>query len=1107
MGTFLILVFLLVGGSKALAAETHTFDPTLSLTGGECIESSLDPVPDPGCAESPRPPVFNSPRDVATDAYGDIYVASYGRESEAVNGKEGRIDIFNPQGFFISELKEEVGPKNLALDSQGNLYVYHFHPSTFTSESVAQVVRYTPSVYKPEAGEIEYGGSPSLVQENGNSMAAMTINRANDHLFVNNGHHVSEYGSAAEENKLLDESLGEGILNNNSISTGLAVDAARNRVYVNNDHKVDVFDLNPPHALIGTIERSATPDGGEFEIATSIAVDESTGHVFVFDGLGTGDVYEFTKDGGYVSTIKHSFNHVIGSQIAVDNGSHSPNGGLNSKGRYLYVPSQNNTVGHSFAFGPALQSAPVILSASAGEVTEAEASLEAEINPEGAATAYTFEYTTQRRFEEEGDSFTGATVAGGGEIAAGGAAVPVAVAAKGLEAGIAYRFRVRASNEKGADKAEGSFSTYPAENAEPAPCSNKSLRAGASASLPDCRAYELVTPPDTNARSPLGVGYLGTYFATREASPQGGAVSFQIEGGSIPGSEATGSYAGDPYLSTRTEGGWSTEYAGPTGSEAPALLPGSNSPDPGYFFWSTASAAGSAAVGGTGTTYLRYPDGHSALVGRGSSGTDPNALGRLISESGAHVVFTSKQPLEEGSPAEGTEAIYDRTIDPVSGAEETHLVSLLPGGATPSQDAHYQGASLDGKGIAFLIDNKLYLRYEDEETFEIGEGVTFAGVAEGGARIFYLEGGDLFAFDAEGEKIIRFTEAGNVTPVNVAAEGTAAYFVSPSVLSEEESPTGAKAQEGGENLYLSREGQISFVGTVTKRDVGREEPGNGRIDGLGLWTRAVSPPGPGRFGVDPSRTTPDGNALLFESRASLGAYSSEGHPEIYRYDFVDHALDCISCNPTQAAPTGQASLESVAEEQGAPEPFGPYALVNNLRPDGRRAFFQSTEALVPRDVDKLQDVYEWEDQGVGSCSRPGGCVYLISSGESDRTNYLYAVSDSGNDVFFRTSDLLTNSDVDETPSIYDARVGGGFPEPNAAACQEEGCHPAPLPPPAMTAPQTPVLGKLSNPPSKRCPKGKRRAKRNGKTVCVEKKHKHGHRRHKTSKRAGAGETR
>ncbi|MGN6276148.1 MAG: hypothetical protein ACTHNP_09520 [Solirubrobacterales bacterium] len=1068
------------------------FDPTLSLTGG-CKASEIDPVPDPSCPEEPERP-FSSPRSVTTDSHGDIYVASYGLES--AHGKDGRIDIFNPQGEFLAELADEQGPKSVAIDENGDLYVFDYVGPTLETEGLQRTVRYEPTNYNPGAGEIAYGKPPVVVSEAGNSITALAVNPANGHLFVHYAERILEYGSAAENNKQLEEIAAAEL--SNFFGTGIAVDVAHNRLYASDFHAIKVFELAPPHNLLLTVEGSAVP-AGSFANALAVAADEGTGHFFIYDGEGTNAVYEMDEAGEYLSTIEHGFQYVFGAEIAVDNGKDSPNGALNPDGRYLFVPSHSSGIGHVFAFGvEPSPCAPTVKTISFGGVTESEADLRATIEPCFLESHYTFEYTTQEAFEAEG--FAGAQVTGEGQIPASGTPVPVSAVAEELEPGTVYRFRVVAENEKGGNEAEDQFSTYPVE--PPVECPNAELRTGFSAPLPDCRAYELVTPADTNARSPLGIGHLGTYFTTREASAEGGKVSFLTEGGTIPGFEGTGALAGDTYLAARTPVGWSTSASGPTGEESSAPIPGSNSPDQGFAFWK-AGGEGSAIIGGKETAYLRYPDGHSELIGRGSVATDPYAVGKLISANGAHVIFASSQGLEENAPASGTQTVYDRTIDEETGEEETHVVSLLPANVTPAagENSVYVGASLDGKGVAFSIGKKLYLRFNDEETYEIGENVTFAGVAEGGERIFYLKGGDLFAFDAKSEATVRFTESGDVTPVNIAAEGTAVYFVSPSVLTGDENPNGAKAQVGKENLYLSREGTISFVGTVTKRDV-EGESGNEQVDGLGLWTEAV---GPGRLGVDPSRTTPDGGVMLFESRAALTSYDPQGHAEVYRFDFLHQELTCVSCNPTQAAAVGTASLQSVSQVQEAPEPLSSFGLVANLRADGRRAFFQSTEPLVAADSDGLQDVYEWEAQGVGSCTRAGGCVNLISSGQSRRIDYLYAVSASGDDVFIRSSDLLLPADRDETPSIYDARVNGGFPEPIDQSCQKEPCPSGTTPPPFLPTPLTIPMGPPEPPVPPKCPKGKHKAKRNGKTVCVEKHHKHAHHHRRAgTKRKGAG---
>lgn len=1112
------LMMMVAAVPVAAAAGTHTFDPVLSLT-GSCSVSPVDEIRDPGpCpgvpgVDHPATP-FNNPHAVATDAYGNIYVASTGPET---NVTSGRIVIFDSSGNFITEVADESGPTALAVDSEGNLYVGN------SSNALGEaLVRYSPTVYEPASGEIEYGDPAVVLAETEAFGDGLAINRLNDHLFRKKSDHVIEYSSKTEGNAIVDESLGVGELNGENV--GLAVDAARGRVYATSrelgsgEAVIKAFEIDAPHDLLFTVKESDVPGGTFVSSFFSLAVDEGTGHFFLYDGIAK-KVYEFDETGAYVSTIEYGFQYTYLSQIGVDNGEHSPNGALNSRGRYLFVPSHPGGTGHSFAFGPPNEGPPRVESVSAGNIGEAEAELRASIDPFGLETHYVFQYLTQEQFEAAGGTFAGAQVAEG-DVPAGNAVVDVAGAISGLMPGTAYRFRIVVTNSQGSDEADGAFATYPAF-ALSSNCPNQAFRTGFSALLPDCRAYELVSPPETSARSPRGVAYLGVFFPTREASPNGSALSFQIEGGVLPGSEGSGSLAGDPYLSTRGENGWSTALAGPTSTESPVLKAGSTSPDQGYSFWTTSGGSGSAAINGEETFYVRYPDGHSALVGRGSLGTDPQAKGVLISENGGHIIFqvlnrsASVHPgpaiqLEPEAPPqveqeeegeiviEGTSAIYDRTSD-----EVTHVVSLLPGNETPKpgEDASYVGASLDGRGVAFKIGGMLYLRYDNQETFAIGKNVTYAGVAEGGNRIFYLEGGDLYRFDALTGTVTPFTETGDVTPVNVSADGSAAYFVSPTAFPGLENPHRAEPLKGKENLYRSKEGAISFVGTVTEKDVEGEANPNPN-GGLGLWTFAVNE---AKLGAEPSRTTTDGGVLLFESRAALDGYDPNGHVEVYRYDLTNDRLDCLSCIPTGVAASSDASLQSLSQGLRLPEPLGPHAYVNNLTQDGNRAFFQSTEPLVPGDSDGLQDVYEWEDQGVGSCTRPGGCVYLISSGHSVGIDYLYAVSDSGDDVFFRSADILLPADAEETPSIYDARVGGGFPEPVEGQCEGEGCRPGLTPAPVMPSLASNGNGPSGNPSRarRRCPKGKRKVRRGGKVRCVKKHHKHRHHRRAGGKKRGA----
>ena len=72
------------------------------------------------------------------------------------------------------------------------------------------------------------------------------------------------------------------------------------------------------------------------------------------------------------------------------------------------------------------------------------------------------------------------------------------------------------------------------------------------------------------------------------------------------------------------------------------------------------------------------------------------------------------------------------------------------------------------------------------------------------------------------------------------------------------------------------------------------------------------------------------------------------------------------------------------------------------------------------------DIYEWEEQGHGTCTEVGGCVSLISSGHAPEGDTEAVISSSGRDILFRTTAALVPEDTDGVADIYDARVEGGF---------------------------------------------------------------------------------
>ncbi len=154
--------------------------------------------------------------------------------------------------------------------------------------------------------------------------------------------------------------------------------------------------------------------------------------------------------------------------------------------------------------------------------------------------------------------------------------------------------------------------------------------------------------------------------------------------------------------------------------------------------------------------------------------------------------------------------------------------------------------------------------------------------------------------------------------------------------------------------------------------------------------------------------------------------------------------------------------------------------------DSGRLFFNSHEALVPQDVNGQWDVYEYEPPGIGDCTavdvtfspRSGGCVGLISSGESAQESAFLDASENGDDVFFLTTSRLSSQDFDDDYDVYDAHVCGA----EGVACApvvtlpppcttEASCKSAPTPQPTLYAPPASATfngpGNLAPPPPAR----------------------------------------
>jgi hypothetical protein len=243
------------------------------------------------------------------------------------------------------------------------------------------------------------------------------------------------------------------------------------------------------------------------------------------------------------------------------------------------------------------------------------------------------------------------------------------------------------------------------------------------------------------------------------------------------------------------------------------------------------------------------------------------------------------------------------------------------------------------------------------------------------------------------------------------------------------------------------------------------------------------------------RVSPDGRFFAFSSRQALSGYdnrdavSARPDQEIFIYDGASNTLSCASCNPSGGRPHGVQYKQIDTTENGLaggrliwPEntwiaastpgwslidgPQGFALHQARYLSDSGRLFFNSADALVSQDANKVEDVYEYEPPKSGDCGEgapsfvagEGGCVALISSGTAKEESAFLDASESGDDAFFLTSQrLLPGQDLDSSLDVYDAHVcSTGSPclaEPPVplAACEGDACQ-SPGAPPAEQTP-------------------------------------------------------
>jgi hypothetical protein len=742
---------------------------------------------------------------------------------------------------------------------------------------------------------------------------------------------------------------------------------------------------------------------------------------------------------------------------------------------------------------------PGIAAVWVSSVQPTTARLSGEVDPGGKSSTYHFDYITKAAYD--------ANLAGAKDPFAGTARLPaltdtiipgtvvttISPTLFNLAPATAYRYRLVVKNSDGTTTGSPqSFATH----------------SSAPFALPDGRGWELVSPVEKNGGQIEPVGALAA-GGVLQAAAGGQSVTYGSDASFSAGEQGAG--PASQYVSSRGPGGWSTLNI------TPALLAGSYGTGPDGVPYQLFSAdlaqslllngrpcrggatgcpvanpplAGTDAPAGYQNYYLRQSAAGSfeALLGAPDvadleidpadftlsfAGTSPDLKHVVLSTCAALTADATEVPLGAGcDPAKPN--LYKHS------AGTLVLLNVLPAQSTgtPGAALGAQGAAVSVTGARVywtdLATGNLYLR-AGGQTRQVdaaaGGGGSFETATPDGAMALYTKAGHLYRYDALADSSTDLTPSGGVTGVlGISDSATHAYYATTS------------------GLFLRQ-------GATTTKVADAADASN-------------YPPTTGT-----ARVSADGSKLLFVSTLALTGYDNTDlntkalDSQVYLYDATGAGiLTCVSCNPTNARPIGASTIPGATANgtsPGSPHVYKPRA----LSADGRRVFFESEDALALSDTNLDSDVYQWEAQGSGSCTRPGGCIGLISSGLANRASFVDASAD-GSDAFFLTDRSLVGADPGSI-DLYDARVGGGFPEPaEPSPCVGDACQivpPAPEDPVLTTVLQGPGNSperyhNYQHPQKKRCAKGKKL--KGGK--CVRKGKGKGTKKRATTKRLRSG---
>jgi hypothetical protein len=456
--------------------------------------------------------------------------------------------------------------------------------------------------------------------------------------------------------------------------------------------------------------------------------------------------------------------------------------------------------------------------------------------------------------------------------------------------------------------------------------------------------------------------------------------------------------------------------------------------------------------GGLGSTTLISTCGTRL----GSSSPEEGKQGSLynaISASGERIFFTAVGTEEVHEACEGPQwgELYAREEAPrMEGELPAVDTETIPISEPMEKDcrtcittensrapAVFQGASADGSKVFFTTEQELLPGAKGENLYE------FDFEAPEGERVTLVSRG---AANSEVQGVARISE-----------DGSHVYFVAQGDLTgTAANGYGEEAKKGEDNLYVYREGHISFIADLVP---GSKEAGGDEAD----WKSADS---------RPVLASEEGRFLVFTSTGDLTHEGVErGKRQVFQYDASTETLVRASIGQNgyendNRTPLAGASIAGPLSSPSYVSVDSPASTAGTQAPTDGAVFFSSPDPLAPGALEDKYDIAEQYDPTQKELvsnvyEYRAGQVYLLSDGQDRSTingvagTALAGWDSTGQDVFFFTSDPLIPADEDTQNDLYDARENGGFPTPIPAfGCSGETCQGGLTAAPMLALPQS-----------------------------------------------------